>query len=361
MVLAVLVVSCILLLQIGCQQEGVVPEGPKTGGKEPKPVTSPEKTQTAEPEPTGNVPKIVFEKLAHNFGKVGPGTKNVCEFKFTNTGGSSLKITNVRVSAPCCLRYTLKKRECAPGEDGTLKVTYSASKYPGQVRHRVFVSSNDKTKRKVALRIEAKVALKVVHKPKELRLLLKGKNAGSAEITLTSIDKRPFAIRSFESPGDCITASFDSSKKATEFILEARVHIEKLKKNLSGHIRIGLTHPECDLLVVPFYALPEFEITPRSISVRNAEPGKPTKREVWILNNYGEDFEVESVSSRKDIIKVLNQEKRGNRYKFELEITPPAADNKRGLFTDVFYVKIKGGEKLSINCRGFYSKDKKSR
>jgi hypothetical protein len=65
------------------------------------------------------------------------------------------------------------------------------------------------------------------------------------------------------------------------------------------------------------------------------------------------------VSSRKNIIKVLSQKKVGTGYKFDLEIMPPAPVGKKKYFTDVFYVNIKGGEKLSINCRGFYSRKKK--
>jgi hypothetical protein len=360
LILTVLVVGSILLLHIGCQKEAEVPEGPKTVVTEHKPEIGPAETQRTEPSPPRNVPKIVFEKLAHNFGIVGPGTKNVCEFKFTNTGDSPLKVTNVRVSALCCMRYTLRKKEYAPGESGTLEVSYHASKRSGRVRYSVFVSSNDKTNPRVTLAVEARIVLKVVHKPKELKLLLRGKNAGCPEITLTSVDERPFAVKSFESPGNCITASFDSSRKATEFVLETKAHIERLKKNLSGHVKIGLTHPECDLVIIPFNVLPEFEITPRSIIVRNAEPQKPIERIVWVLSNYGEDFKVESASSKKGIIKVLNQQKHGNRYKFELEITPPAVDGKRSIFTDVFYVNIKGREKLRISCRGSYSRDKKS-
>ena len=62
------------------------------------------------------------------------------------------------------------------------------------------------------------------------------------------------------------------------------------------------------------------------------------------------------MSSQKGIIKVLGQERINNRYKFELQITPPAAGGKQKTFTDVFGVNIKDGKKLEIACRGFYSK-----
>ena len=145
--------------------------------------------------------------------------------------------------------------------------------------------------------------------------------------------------------------------EATKFVLEPIVDTEKLRKGLSGNIRISLSHPECKTVIIPLNVLAEFNISPPRLIVLNAEPLKPVTRQVWILNNYNRDFEIESISSKEGIIRVLSQEKNENRYRFELEITPPATKNKRR-FTDVFFVNIKDGRKLIINCQGFYSKKK---
>ena len=125
---------------------------------------------------------------------------------------------------------------------------------------------------------------------------------------------------------------------------------------MNGNIQITLTHHGYNKVTIPFKVLQRFKTEPPSVVVFKATPQKPITKELWILNNYDEDFEVESTSSQKGIIKVLNQEKVGNRYKFELEITPPAPKGKRKFFNDVFLVNIKGGEKLRVTCRGFYSK-----
>jgi hypothetical protein len=255
----------------------------------------------------------------------------------------------------------LAKKEYAPGESGAVKVVFRVSRSPGTSTKRLYVPSNDKAKPKVTLTVKARVVRKVVHKPKELKLLLNGGSASCQEITLTSVDDKPFAIKSFNSPRNCITASFDSSVKATKFVLQPEVHIENLKRSLRGRITIRLTHPGSDTVTIPYSVQPEFKVSPRSIVVHNAEPQKPIKKDVSILNTYGKAFEVESVSSKKDIIRVLSQENLGTSYKFELEITPPASGDRGGIFTDVFYVKIKGGEKLSINCRGSYSRNRESR
>ena len=48
------------------------------------------------------LPEISFEKTVCDLGQVGLGTKNTCEFKFTNTGQGLLKITNVKRTLSVC-------------------------------------------------------------------------------------------------------------------------------------------------------------------------------------------------------------------------------------------------------------------
>ncbi len=64
-------------------------------------VQVPESTPTkASPEPAvvakNPLAEISFEKTVCDLGQVGLGTKNTCEFKFTNTGPAPLRITNVK-------------------------------------------------------------------------------------------------------------------------------------------------------------------------------------------------------------------------------------------------------------------------
>jgi len=187
--------------------------------------------------------------------------------------------------------------------------------------------------------------------------LLKDENAGCPKINLTGLDGKPFSIKGFTSTGNCITADYDPSVEVTKFVLQPTVDMERLQRNLNGLIKISLTHPECSSITIQFSALPKFKITPPQIIAFNAEPGKPITRKIWVFNNYGGDFEIESASSQNGIIKVQSCDKIHNGYQFLLEIVPPAAEGKTS-FTDVFNVNIKGGEKRAITCRGFYLRRK---
>ncbi|MFA5251880.1 MAG: DUF1573 domain-containing protein [Phycisphaerae bacterium] len=308
-------------------------------------------------------PVIVFENVVYDFGNIAPSSKNVCEFKFTNKGDSLLNITDV--SKTCgCTPYTLEKKEYEPNETGTLKVEYNASSQTGSVRKTLHVSSNDQANPRVELVITAEVVSKISFLPKKLDLVLNKENAGCPAITIKSLDGQPFSIKEFKAIGQlkplekAITADFNSPVKATEFVIQPKVDVKKLREESGGRIEITLTHPESPMISIPFEVLPMFKVTPPSIIVYKADLEKSVTREVWVINNYDDEFEIESTSSQEGTIKVLSQEKvENNRYKFELEITPPAGGKgPRGYFTDTFFVNIKGGEKLKIACRMFYSK-----
>jgi len=361
LILTVLIVASACLLQIGCEEQAVAAEESKPELAAPELAAGPAKAETA-PETDKQGPKIMFEKVVHDFGDIGPGSKNVCEFNFTNIGDSLLKMT--KVSKTCgCTPYTLAKKEYEPGESGTLKVRYNASKRPASVRKSLSVYSNDKAKPKVELAIKAKIVSKIDYQPEKLDLSLNKENACCPSITIRSLDGKPFSIKGFKaiwypkSTEEPITADYDSSVKAAKFVLQPKVDVEKLRKGSKGRIEITLTHPESGVVAIPFEVLPRFKITPPSLIVYKAEPEKPVAKEVWILSNYNEDFEVESTSAQKGTIKVLSQEKIDNRYKFELEITPPApGKGQKRFFTDEFFVNIKGGERVKVTCRIFYSR-----
>jgi hypothetical protein len=351
--ISALVVGSVLLFQLGCQEQAAQIEKPTTA-PEPAVVVSPEKAEAVPASLDTAAPKIKFENIVYDFGKVGLGAqKKIAEFKFTNTGDGLLKIEEVE---KCCGVVTrLDKTEYAPGESGVLKAEYQTNQQPGLDRKTLYVKSNDKTRPRIALTLKAEVVSKITCAPKRLKLFLGEDNAGCPKIVLSSLDNQPFMINGFKSTADCITADVDSSVEATKFILEPKVDMEKLNNNLKGHIDISLTHQEEKTVEILFDVLPKFRIIPPLILAFNAEPQKPIVRTVTVLNNYGGNFEIESALSKDNTVKVLSREKIRNGYQLELEITPPPPEGKPR-FSDVFVVKINGEDELRLVCRGFYTK-----
>jgi len=356
----ILAVLGFILFSGGCKEQVLAEDTPKKASKPAKPVVKTIIKGSAEAEEAaGPAPEITFEKLVHDFGVIDPKSKNICEFKFTNTGKGMLKVEK-KISSTCgCTVPTLKKENYAPGESGVIKVTFKANATPGAMAKRIHARTNDKKNPRVRLTIKAKVELQVRHSPKTLKLLLKKENANCQEITIYSVNKKPFSIKKFKSTGDSITADFDPLERKTKYVIQPKVDIQKLRKRLNGSLRITLDHPRCDTVSIPFKTLSEYKITPSStLVIINAEPNTPVKREIWILNNYEEDFEIESLSSKNGIVKILEKKKDGNRYKLNLEIVPPSIEEKKRIFTDNIVIKIKDGDTLNITCRGFYKRKK---
>ena len=135
------------------------------------------------------------------------------------------------------------------------------------------------------------------------------------------------------------------------------MNVHKLRTSSSGRIEIVVDHPETQKLEIHFNVLSKFRISPATIIINDVQPGKPITKNVWILSDDEQELEVESARSARRAIRILNEEKIGNRYKFAIEITPPAEKNDRGFFVDTFLVQMKNGDTLKVTCKGYYPKE----
>lgn len=343
-----LIVCSTLSLNNGCQKPNEISKAPET-----TPETANKITADLSAETNNLFPQIIIENTVCDLGKIGPGTKSSGEFKFKNAGKGFLKIS--KVSQCCGVVTKLEKTEYAPGESGVLKFEYSDSGKLGLTERRPIIHSNDPSNPAVTLFIKAETIRKVSWEPTRLRLFPEMENAACPQLTIQSLDNQPFSITGFQSTGSCITTDYDPTIKATEFVLDLKVDMEKVSQNTSGSINLILTHPQGTLAEIPFSVLPKFTISPRSIVLQKVEQQKPVKHTIKILNNYNIEFEIESTSSQNNTIKVIKTNKVDNGYHLNIEITPPVTDNKT-MFSDVFYINIKGGEQLAISCIGNYAK-----
>ena len=309
------------------------------------------------PEMSGdNIPKprIVFEDKLLDFGKIGPESQPKGEFRFTNTGNSTLEIA--RVSQCCGIVTKLKdeKSKYEPGEKGVIQVTYNATTRTGSILRQPIVYSNDPVDPNVILTVTAEIVDKVAAEPGRLKLFLDEDNAKCPKVTISSTDKQPFSIKRIQSTGNSITAQYDPNQKATEFVLDFKVDMAKLEQNARGNVDLIITHPEMSLITIPFDVLSKFTVNPPKIIALNAEPGEPVVRKIWVFNNYNEDFQIDSVSSKNKYFTLLSRGKVSNGYQFEVQLTPPPAEGKTS-FTDELYIQVKDGEKLKIDCNGYYT------
>ena len=90
--------------------------------------------------------EIKFDKVTHNFGTFsGKDGLQKATFTFTNVGQAPLVINQVVASCGCTIP-TYDKKPIAPGQKGTIQVSYNGKgKFPGTFKKSITVRSNAKT------------------------------------------------------------------------------------------------------------------------------------------------------------------------------------------------------------------------
>ena len=295
---------------------------------------------------------IEFEAMECNLGSIGPLTKHNCEFKLKNTGSGTLAITDVKIGKDCA-RWQVTaqyKRTYAPGESGVLSVPYTSKQRLGETTEYVYVRTNDNIHPLVKLTVNAVVEDKVYCEPRHIRFAFDKPNAGCDKIMLASTDGRPFSIKKVISTGDILSVNIDPSAKEKQFVIHPAVILSNLRKNTVGNIKLVLDHPECESIIIPFEAMPEFRTIPAAITLVDTVPGEVISKQLKVLSNYAENFSIESVKSQNNLVEAIGQEPVADGYVITLKIIPPAA--KGDSFNDIIILRTSDGRSIEVKCIG---------
>ncbi|MHC4551227.1 MAG: DUF1573 domain-containing protein [Planctomycetota bacterium] len=300
------------------------------------------------------VPVLTVENAVHDFGEMGPGASKKCEYKFTNTGTATLKIDRIQSTCGCTVPK-LKKKEYAPGESGTITVTFRAPSVKREVNKSLYIISNNPKNRRFKLAIKAKVVVKVSVEPEKVELRLDQDNAGMPNIVIKSLDDREFAIQSVTVGRQVMTVAFDPTKRAKAFTLDSVVDIAKLNKFVSGVVRIKTDHPQAGMLSVRYKAIPKYEVTRPRFILQNIETGVSLEKDLIIRSNYGTPVELESSTSKNGYMEIVSQERDGEHLKLKIKITPPEKGNSsRRYITDKLSLVLKDQTELAVQCSGWF-------
>ena len=104
----------------------------------------------------GGNPSIRFSDTLHRFGSVVPGKKEICIFRFRNTGDAPLYLSGAETSC-ACLTADWSREAVLPGREAEITVFYTAGANPGKIIETVTLYSNAGI-RKTILTITATVA-----------------------------------------------------------------------------------------------------------------------------------------------------------------------------------------------------------
>ncbi len=303
------------------------------------------------------IPKIEFEKTVHDFNNLVIREKSNCEFKFKNTGSGRLVMGKIKSTCGCTIPE-LNKKTYESGEEGTIKVQFASPHRPGKIEKHIFVQTNVHGKKMIELAVKANIVKIVDVVPSKLEFLESWADSNMPEIVLTSLDGEAFSIKKFVSSNRVITADFDSSVKDTKIVIKPQVDMKLLKGNPKGMISIDLSHPHCKDVVLFYEQIEPYQAQPNRLYIVSAEPNKPLRRGVVIKNLEGKPFEIDSVSSKDNWVKMISQVQDGNSVKLDLQITPPAKTAGSKRFHDAIKVSIKDDSSIDIGCDAYYKTGK---
>lgn len=85
--------------------------------------------------------EITFTTTTHDFGQIKEGDKVSHDFVFTNTGKSTLILSDVLIACDCTTSEW-PKEAIAPGKEGKIKVMYDSKDKDGAQKKVLMVKSN---------------------------------------------------------------------------------------------------------------------------------------------------------------------------------------------------------------------------
>jgi hypothetical protein len=232
-------------------------------------------------------PRIVFENLTNDFGRVAAGKVVQCDFKFSNPGDETLRIQQV-VSACGCTSMEEWPRTLKPGEKAILPLRFQTANFDGQVYKRVSVLSNAKNQTNVHLTISGTVWQPVEVIPTVAVFGLLSSRNLQTNRTLRIVNNLPQAItiEPPDSSSDRFRAQLRTLSPGKEFALEISTVPPLSNGNNYGIISMRTSAAEKPVINLPTYATvqPIIVIPQQVVFSRNTLIG-PSKLAVLIINN----------------------------------------------------------------------------
>ncbi len=296
-------------------------------------------------------PQVVFEDSVYDFGSIDPGSKNNGSFKFKNEGVGVLKITRIKSTCGCTVPQ-LKKKEYLPDESGVINVTFKPGQRKGLQSKSIYVLSNDPVTPRSKLTIKADVLQKISYSPKKLNLRLDAENAGVQKIEIRSLDGKKFSVTDVRVRPAIMSIDYDPAAEAESFTLEPKVDTSKLEGKTTANVTLIINHPSQKNVHIPVKIIPKYKTDPSTLVALNLKPGASLRKTLYVKSNYGNDFNIASVTPANDSIKIVSQEKVSESYKIELDVIAPGKESTRKSFSSKINIKTDDGESLVVSCVG---------
>ncbi|MFH1008655.1 MAG: DUF1573 domain-containing protein [Candidatus Latescibacterota bacterium] len=288
-------------------------------------------------------PDIQFETTTADFGRLLEGEKAEIHYLFRNAGGDTLIIEKVRTSCGCTAALVSEKR-VAPGEEGTIRVTFNSRGFVGRPHKTLTVWSNDPDTPQASLSFSGTVWSEVTFAPHRIvfgqidqaLLAHAGKDREGEE---TARLWKSVRVEFPANPKLAVTHVVPSSPALTAEILprekedagEDVVWIGLTPQTPVGpvvkHVTISTTSKIQPTVEVEVRAdvRGELIVTPRSLPIQASRKDTSDAGQVFVWKTGKKDLKIEKVEDRTERFEIAVVELRpGAQYRVDLRVKPGA-------------------------------------
>lgn len=252
-------------------------------------------------------PRLVVEKIQHDFGRIMDTASVYVDIPFRNTGTGTLEILDTHATCGCTLGR-LEKTSYAPGESGILKVEFKPQGKNGPQLQRITIRTNDPVQAEASVSITAEVEPVVMVEPKMVQFGEVKKGESRSAIIKIIGRTEDFAATFGTVSNDESLALKVLETRPVELngkkLRETTVQLTLKPGSAVGHLQQSASVRTNDsrMPAVTVQVLGEIigdlEIAPARAALGVLQAGGPVKSELKVTSRAGANFKIAGVTSQ---------------------------------------------------------------
>ncbi|MFK7759097.1 MAG: DUF1573 domain-containing protein [Phycisphaerales bacterium] len=254
---------------------------------------------------------LVFKETTVSTGEILDIESVPVEFEFKNTGSEALEIQLVKPSCGCTVP-DMEQKVYAPGESGTMKVTFDPSGKKGPISRVITIYTNSKTKPVHSIYLQSFVKPAVVTEPNILAFDLTQKGQTATKDIKVYGRFPEFKVSRATTPDTDVfgieVIKGGPVEKDGETLYMHTIRVTVLESARPDNHRTEITvrtndeHKPIFSLAVVGRVIGDLELTPVRMTMGRLVVGDEFTREITLRSKSGEAFEIKSVSSSNVVL-----------------------------------------------------------
>jgi hypothetical protein len=291
-----------------------------------KDVRAREDARPPEAAAVSSVPKIQFDSINFDFGKVKSGEAVKHDFIFTNTGAATLEILEVKPGCGCTTAGDWDKR-VEPGKTGKIPLEFHTAAYSGLVAKAAMVNCNDASQTNMTLILRGTVWKPIDAVPAMAFFYVSSETASNEmrAVRLVSNLDQPVTVSDLQCTNEAFRAEVKTVTPGKEFELCITAVPPFTNTSAFAVVTLKTSAPEAPSLSVNAYlqVQPAVSVAPAQITLPATGIGSNFTSLVQVRNNGTNALELSDarVDPPEIQLRLLEQE-HGRQFNLVLAIPP---------------------------------------